>query len=153
MVLRWSLQGSEARRLDSCRMEQSITGGDTSLLTSRFWCSSPTVCQTMQTLIRETVSGRKGSAPQTLYETGQLYAVGALRIACVGLQCVGFNNVLYRNVLEQAANLVQGSSGIRSGGSGWNAQARQISEIAVTAAAVGKKNPASGGGRDGKENS
>ncbi|KAG2045868.1 hypothetical protein BDR06DRAFT_1025725 [Suillus hirtellus] len=40
---------------------------------------------------------------ENLYETGQLYAVGALRVACIGLQCVGFSSAMYRAVLEQAA--------------------------------------------------
>ncbi|KAG1894468.1 uncharacterized protein F5891DRAFT_922114, partial [Suillus fuscotomentosus] len=41
-------------------------------------------------------------SPQNLYETGQLYAVGALRVACIGLQCAGFSSAMYRAVLEQA---------------------------------------------------
>lgn len=106
----------------------------------------------MQALIRETISGRKNSAPQNLYETGQLYAVGALKVTCVGLQCVGFNNALYRAVLDHADKFVQGSGGITSGGSGWNTQARSTSVTVAAAAAGGKKSLAVGGGRDGKEN-
>ncbi|KAI6137461.1 hypothetical protein EDD17DRAFT_1679318 [Pisolithus thermaeus] len=34
---------------------------------------------------------------QNTYETGQLYAVGALRLSCVGLQCIGFNNTPFWN--------------------------------------------------------
>ena len=37
-----------------------------------------------------------------MYETAQLYAAGALRVACVGLQCVGFSQPLYAAILEQA---------------------------------------------------
>ncbi|KAG1799380.1 uncharacterized protein HD556DRAFT_1458136 [Suillus plorans] len=59
--------------------------------------------ETTQTLIKETLAGRKNLSPQNLYETGQLYAVGALRVACIGLQCVGFSSAMYRAVLEQAA--------------------------------------------------
>ncbi|KAG2075787.1 hypothetical protein BDR04DRAFT_1068673 [Suillus decipiens] len=59
--------------------------------------------ETTQTLIKETLAGRKNLSPQNLYETAQLYTVGALRVACIGLQCVGFSSVMYRAVLEQAA--------------------------------------------------
>ncbi|KAG1838959.1 hypothetical protein C8R48DRAFT_782258 [Suillus tomentosus] len=59
--------------------------------------------ETTQTLVKETLAGRKNLSPQNLYETGQLYAVGALRVACIGLQCVGFSSAMYRAVLEQAA--------------------------------------------------
>ena len=31
-----------------------------------------------------------------------MYAVGALKVACVGLQCVGFNSGLYHTIMEQA---------------------------------------------------
>jgi len=62
-----------------------------------------TQTQTTQALIRETLAGRKNLSPQNLYETGQLYAAGALRVACVGLQCVGFSTGMYHAVLEQAA--------------------------------------------------
>ena len=63
--------------------------------------------QTTQTLIKETLAGRKNVSPQTVYETTQLYLAGALKIACVGLQCVGFNDLLYRTILEQATKCVQ----------------------------------------------
>lgn len=58
--------------------------------------------QTTQALIKETLAGRKNVSPQNTYETGQLYAVGALRVSCVGLQCIGFNNEVYHAVLEQS---------------------------------------------------
>ncbi|KAI6124033.1 hypothetical protein EDD16DRAFT_1517707 [Pisolithus croceorrhizus] len=57
---------------------------------------------TTQALIKESLAGRKNVSPQNTYETGQLYAVGALRISCVGLQCIGFNNEVYHAVLEQS---------------------------------------------------
>ncbi|KAG1736902.1 uncharacterized protein EDB91DRAFT_496440 [Suillus paluster] len=69
-------------------------------LTMQEWEALST--ETTQTLIKETLSGRKNVSPQNVYETGQLYAVGALRVACIGLQCVGFSSVMYRAVLEQA---------------------------------------------------
>ncbi|KAI6004915.1 hypothetical protein EDD15DRAFT_2515505 [Pisolithus albus] len=58
--------------------------------------------ETTQALIKETLAGRKNVSPQNTYETGQLYAVGALRVSCVGLQCIGFNNEVYHAVLEQS---------------------------------------------------
>jgi hypothetical protein len=62
-----------------------------------------TPSQTTQALIRDTLAGRKNTSPQNVYETGQMYAAGALKVACLGLQCVGFNKGMYRAVLEQAA--------------------------------------------------
>lgn len=41
-------------------------------------------------------------APQNTYKRGQLYAAGALRVSCAGLQCIGFNNEVYHTVLEQS---------------------------------------------------
>ncbi|KAG1736786.1 hypothetical protein EDB19DRAFT_1829820 [Suillus lakei] len=52
---------------------------------------------------KETLAGRKNLSPQNLYETGQLYVVGAFRVARIGLQCVGFSSVMYCTVLEQTA--------------------------------------------------
>ena len=63
--------------------------------------------QTSQALIKETLSGRKNTSPQNIYETGQLYSVGALKVACIGLQCIGFNNTLYRSLLEHASQCMQ----------------------------------------------
>ncbi|KAI8974237.1 hypothetical protein BD414DRAFT_424545, partial [Trametes punicea] len=60
--------------------------------------------ETSQALIKETLAGRKNSSPQNVYETGQLYSAGALKVACIGLQCIGFNDVLYRGLLEHAAH-------------------------------------------------
>ncbi|OAX36736.1 hypothetical protein K503DRAFT_857807 [Rhizopogon vinicolor AM-OR11-026] len=69
-------------------------------LTMQEWEALST--ETTQALIRETLAGRKNVSPQNLYETGQLYIAGALRVACIGLQCVGFSTEMYRAVLEQA---------------------------------------------------
>jgi len=53
--------------------------------------------------VKETIAGRKNSSPQNTYETSQLYASGALKVACVGLQCVGFNQEVYRSILEHSS--------------------------------------------------
>ncbi|CAL1716164.1 unnamed protein product [Somion occarium] len=55
-----------------------------------------------QAVIKETLAARKGTSPQNGYETGQLYAAGALKVACIGLQCIGFDTALYKGLLEQA---------------------------------------------------
>ena len=65
------------------------------------------ILQTSQALIKETLSGRKNTSPQNIYETAQLYSAGALRVACIGLQCIGFNTALYRGLLEHAAVCAQ----------------------------------------------
>jgi hypothetical protein len=86
-------------------------------------------------IIKETLSGRKNTSPQNIYETGQLYAAGALKVACVGLQCVGFNNAMYRAILELAVKCAQngkwratpvanGASGLGTG-SVWNTVANE----------------------------
>ncbi|KAI0747769.1 hypothetical protein C8Q80DRAFT_1168343 [Daedaleopsis nitida] len=73
--------------------------------------------ETSQALIRETLSSRKNTSPQNIYETSQLYSAGALKVACVGLQCIGFNNTLYRSLLEHAALCTQtGKWRVSSGG-------------------------------------
>ncbi|KAF7972252.1 hypothetical protein HWV62_18564 [Athelia sp. TMB] len=59
--------------------------------------------ETTQLLVKETLAARKNTSPQNHYEVSQLYAAGALKIACVGLQCVGFNNALYRTICTQTA--------------------------------------------------
>lgn len=62
-----------------------------------------------------------------MYETGQLYAAGALKIACIGLQCIGFNNVLYRTICAQSGKwktatqpVPEATTGLGGGGL-WNA--------------------------------
>ncbi|KAF8888233.1 hypothetical protein BD779DRAFT_461367 [Infundibulicybe gibba] len=63
--------------------------------------------ETTQAIIKDTIAGRKNTSPQNMYETSQLYAAGALRVACVGLKCVGFNQSLYKAILEQADKMAQ----------------------------------------------
>lgn len=58
--------------------------------------------ETTQAIIKETLAGRKNVSPQNTYEAGQLYAAGALKVSCVGLQCIGFNHEVYHAVLEQS---------------------------------------------------
>ena len=80
----------------------------------------------MQVIIKETLAGRKNLSAQNNYETSQLYAAGALKVACIGLQCVGFNEGLYRGLLDHAAACVQGTVKRRAGlgpGAAWNIQA------------------------------
>ncbi|KAJ7819056.1 hypothetical protein B0H14DRAFT_3876804 [Mycena olivaceomarginata] len=67
-------------------------------LTTKEW--EALSAETTQALIKDTLTGRKNTSPQNIYETAQLYAAGALRVACVGLRCVGFNQGVYRGVLE-----------------------------------------------------
>ncbi|KIK96671.1 hypothetical protein PAXRUDRAFT_32236 [Paxillus rubicundulus Ve08.2h10] len=69
-------------------------------LTTQEWEGLST--ETTQAIVKETLAGRKNVSPQNHYETAQLYAVGALRVACIGLQCVGFSEDVYRGVLEQS---------------------------------------------------
>ncbi len=79
--------------------------------------------QTVQAIIKETIAGRKNISPQNVYETSQLYAAGALKVACIGLQCVGFNRMMYRSILEQTSKCVQGGkwkAGHNVSGSTWN---------------------------------
>ena len=58
--------------------------------------------QTTQAIIKDTLSARKNTSPQNIYEVGQLYAAGALKAACIGLQCIGFDEKLYHALLFQA---------------------------------------------------
>ncbi|KAF7353891.1 hypothetical protein MVEN_01075000 [Mycena venus] len=70
-------------------------------LTTKEWDALS--AETTQALVKDTMAGRKNTSPQNVYETTQLYAAGALKVACIGLQCVGFNKAVYHAVLEQAA--------------------------------------------------
>ncbi|KIL68470.1 hypothetical protein M378DRAFT_21972 [Amanita muscaria Koide BX008] len=82
-------------------------------LTAKEWAHlSP---ETTQAIIKETLSGRKNTSPQNVYETGQLYAAGALKVACVGLQCVGFNQAMYKALLEHAGRFAQNKTKTLSG--------------------------------------
>ncbi|KAK7040270.1 hypothetical protein VNI00_009737 [Paramarasmius palmivorus] len=73
--------------------------------------------ETTQALIKDTLAGRKNISPQNVYETAQLYAAGALKVACIGLQCVGFNRMLYHAIQDQVAKLSQRKQGGYSSGS------------------------------------
>ncbi|KAN0073785.1 hypothetical protein V8E55_012039 [Tylopilus felleus] len=75
-------------------------------LTVQEWESLST--ETTQAIVKETLAGRKNVSPQNHYETSQLYAAGALRVACIGLRCVGFSDDTYRGVLEQSRFLYWG---------------------------------------------
>lgn len=46
-----------------------------------------------------------------MYEVNQLYACGALKVACVGLQCIGLNRELYEKV--QRAQFIPSTPGAR----------------------------------------
>lgn len=67
----------------------------------------PRLTQATQAIVKETISSRKNTSPQNVYEISQLYAAGALKVACVGLQCVGFNNAMYKALLDQAGTFSQ----------------------------------------------
>ncbi|KAF8485632.1 hypothetical protein JB92DRAFT_1537551 [Gautieria morchelliformis] len=58
--------------------------------------------ETRDALVKETLAGRKNVTPQIIFETSQLYAVGALKVAVVGIRCIGFNRMLYSVALQQA---------------------------------------------------
>ena len=61
-------------------------------------------------LIKETISGRENTSPQNMY------AAGALGIACIGLQCIG----RYAHRVASGRLLPEATTGL--GGSGlWNA--------------------------------
>ncbi|EEB87274.1 hypothetical protein MPER_15453, partial [Moniliophthora perniciosa FA553] len=74
--------------------------------------------ETTQAIIKETLADRKNISPQNVYETAQLYAAGALKVACIGLQCVGFNKTLYHAILDQVAKLNQSNGKWKQGGYG-----------------------------------
>ncbi|EKM56118.1 uncharacterized protein PHACADRAFT_174292 [Phanerochaete carnosa HHB-10118-sp] len=92
------------------------------------WIKLP--AETTQVLVKETVAHRKNVSPQNIYEVGQLYAAGALKAACIGLQCIGFNDTLYKGLLAQAELCAKtgrwrglpGSVGLGTGAI-WNANA------------------------------
>jgi hypothetical protein len=66
-------------------------------------------------VIKDTIAARKNTSPQNIYEIAQLYAVGALRVACIGIQCVGFNSSLYHALLDDATRYAYpGGSRLRS---------------------------------------
>ncbi|KAL6308643.1 hypothetical protein BKA93DRAFT_725211 [Sparassis latifolia] len=107
------------------------------------------LAETTQALIKETLAGRKNTTPQNVYESGQLYAVGALKVACIGLQCIGFNNTLYRTILEHAAKCAQtgkwrNSSTVASPPALWTAATSTLLPSAASMAA-GVAPPSTGG--------
>ncbi|KAI0728841.1 hypothetical protein C8Q72DRAFT_973202 [Fomitopsis betulina] len=63
--------------------------------------------ETVQALVKQTLAARKNTTPQNVYETGQLYAAGALRVGCIGLQCVGFSRAVYTQLIEAAERCAQ----------------------------------------------
>jgi hypothetical protein len=80
--------------------------------------------------VKDTISSRKNTSPQNVYEVTQLYAAGALKVACVALQCVGFNNAMYKALLEQASKFALSKWKTASpappalcSGSAWNSSA------------------------------
>ncbi|KAJ7119044.1 hypothetical protein C8R44DRAFT_624921 [Mycena epipterygia] len=103
-------------------------------LTAKEWEALST--ETTQAIVRDTIAGRKNTSPQNIYETSQLYAAGALKVACLGLQCVGFNKAMYRAILEQAAKCAlagkwKGTAtppnvGLGAVGGAWNAAAGDV---------------------------
>ncbi|KAG6876599.1 hypothetical protein C0992_012307 [Termitomyces sp. T32_za158] len=74
-------------------------------LTTKEWTALP--AEVTQLIVKETIVARKNTSPQNVYEVTQLYAAGALKVACVALQCVGFNHGMYRALLEQARVFTQ----------------------------------------------
>ncbi|KAF8172089.1 hypothetical protein BJ912DRAFT_911328 [Pholiota molesta] len=74
-------------------------------LSTKEW--SQLASEVTSAIVKETISGRKNSSPQNTYETSQLYASGALKVVCIGLQCVGFNQDIYKAILEHAAHLTE----------------------------------------------
>ena len=58
-------------------------------------------------IVKDTLAGRKNTSPTVHYEVSQLYAAGALKVSCVGLQCVGFDMDIYTSILEQASKCQQ----------------------------------------------
>ncbi|KAJ7778843.1 hypothetical protein DFH07DRAFT_911209 [Mycena maculata] len=121
-------------------------------LTTREWEALSS--ETTQALIKDTIAGRKNTSPQNLYETSQLYAAGALRVACLGLQCVGFNKAMYRAVLEQAAKCAiagkwKGGAGAGAGlgpaGAVWNAAGEVVDGIAGMSISGNENMPVQGG--------
>ncbi|KAJ6630320.1 hypothetical protein B0H10DRAFT_2349520 [Mycena sp. CBHHK59/15] len=113
--------------------------------------------ETTQALVKETISGRKNTSPQNIYETSQLYAAGALKVACLALQCVGFNKTMYRAVLEQAtkcalagkwkgaATPAPPSAGLGPVGGAWNAAGEAADGIAAMSVGGNENSPAQTG--------
>ncbi|KAH9842461.1 uncharacterized protein C8Q71DRAFT_732949 [Rhodofomes roseus] len=101
--------------------------------------------ETTQALVKQTLTARKNTAPQNVYETGQLYTAGALRVACIGLQCVGFSHAVYSQVMEAAERCTQtgrwrstqaatGSGAATGPGSFWTPPSPKLSPRALSTA-------------------
>ncbi|KAJ3001075.1 hypothetical protein NUW54_g6662 [Trametes sanguinea] len=103
------------------------------LCTQEWECLST---ETSQALIKETLAGRKNTSPQNGYETGQLYAAGAFKVACIGLQCIGFNDALYRGLLEHAAHCTLTGK--------WRATTHNQPYVSGVATGLGLGSPAQG---------
>ncbi|KAG5340440.1 hypothetical protein C0989_001583 [Termitomyces sp. Mn162] len=118
-------------------------------LTTKEWAALPT--EVTQLIVKETIVARKNTSPQNIYEVSQLYAAGALKVACVALQCIGFNNAMYRALLEQARVFTQSKWAAATGkaspvptsvpglgsGSVWNVNANLAPGIPVQGGATG----------------
>ncbi|KAJ8508184.1 hypothetical protein ONZ45_g9531 [Pleurotus djamor] len=63
--------------------------------------------QTTSAIVKDTILARRNSSPQNVYEVAQLYACGALKVACVGLQCVGFNTTVFHALVDHANKYAQ----------------------------------------------
>ncbi|KAK7690971.1 hypothetical protein QCA50_006074 [Cerrena zonata] len=94
-----------------------------------------------QSVIKDTLTHRKNTSPQNVYEASQLYAAGALKVACIGLQCIGFNNSLYKGLLEQAETCKKGgrwrlppTAGLGTAGGIWNTTANTTAKTVLGAA-------------------
>jgi hypothetical protein len=119
--------------------QKSVSSFSTGVTTLFHPISTNPITQTTQAIVKETIAGRKNTSPQNVYEVTQLYAAGALKVACVGLQCVGFNNTMYKALLDQAGTFAQskwkaatpivGSAGdVLGTGSAWNSRSGAANE-------------------------
>ena len=88
--------GEPLDRRESLHTRSALTGSD-----------RPGGTKTVQALVKQTLAARKNTTPQNVYETGQLYAAGALRVGCIGLQCVGFSLAVYTQLIEAAGRCAQ----------------------------------------------
>ncbi|KAJ6567090.1 hypothetical protein B0H19DRAFT_1352993 [Mycena capillaripes] len=115
-------------------------------LTTKEWEALST--ETTQAIVKDTIVGRKNTSPQNVYETSQLYAAGALKVACLGLQCVGFNKTMYRAILEQAAKCALAgkwkagtppapSAGLGAVGEPWNGAGEIVDGSGIAAMSIG----------------
>lgn len=105
--------------------------------------------QAIQAIIKETLASRKNTSPQNLYETNQLYTVGALKVACIALQCIGFDESLYKELLERA-EVCKKAGRWRGAGAGPVAGVEGVWSVGMTSApSVAGSNPGSIAGSTG----